>query len=68
MKVHLEFAKQHLKNSYSIRKMILGSEETETEPFDQNSKDYVWQTPGTVHHLAKIIYSEPLWWQHHAIC
>ncbi|KAF7650103.1 hypothetical protein LDENG_00131280 [Lucifuga dentata] len=51
----LKAYEQHLKDSESMRKKILWSDDTKTELFGQTSKHYVWRIPGTAHHLANTI-------------
>ena len=51
----LEFAKELLKESESMMKKILWSDEREIEPSGQKSKHYVWQTPGTARPLVNNI-------------
>ncbi|KAI5623494.1 hypothetical protein C0J50_17281 [Silurus asotus] len=49
MKVCMEFAKKHLKDSKMVRNKILWSDETKIEIICPNSN--VWKKPGTAHHL-----------------
>uniref|UniRef100_A0A8C4XCX6 Transposase Tc1-like domain-containing protein n=1 Tax=Erpetoichthys calabaricus TaxID=27687 RepID=A0A8C4XCX6_ERPCA len=51
----LEFAKRHLKDSQTMRKKILWSDETKIELFGVNARRYVWRKPGTAHHQANTI-------------
>ena len=48
MTAHLEFAKEHLKDSQTMRKKILWSYETKIELFGPNAKRHVWRKPGTI--------------------
>ena len=51
MTARLEFAKSHLKDSQTMRKKILWSDETNIELFGLNDKRHVWRKH-TAHHLA----------------
>lgn len=42
---------RHLKDSESMREKILWSDETKLNSLGRTMKNYVWQTPGTAHHL-----------------
>jgi hypothetical protein len=44
MTARLEFAKRHLKDSQTMRKKILWSDETKIELFGLNAKSQVWRT------------------------
>uniref|UniRef100_A0A8C4RNL8 Transposase n=1 Tax=Erpetoichthys calabaricus TaxID=27687 RepID=A0A8C4RNL8_ERPCA len=48
MAARLEFAKRHLKDSQSMRKKILWSDETKIELFGMNARSHVWRKPGTI--------------------
>ena len=52
MTAHLEFAKNHLKDSQSIRNKILWSDETKIEIFGLNAKCHAWRKPGTIFTVA----------------
>uniref|UniRef100_A0A8C4T6J2 Transposase n=1 Tax=Erpetoichthys calabaricus TaxID=27687 RepID=A0A8C4T6J2_ERPCA len=55
MAARLEFAKKHLKDSQTMRKKILWSDETKIELFGVNARHHVWRKPGTTHHQANTI-------------
>uniref|UniRef100_A0A671VMH4 Tc1-like transposase DDE domain-containing protein n=1 Tax=Sparus aurata TaxID=8175 RepID=A0A671VMH4_SPAAU len=55
MKARIEFAKKHMKDPQTMRNKILWSDKTKPERFGVNSKRYVWQKPGTAHHLPNTI-------------
>uniref|UniRef100_A0A7N8X1Z3 Tc1-like transposase DDE domain-containing protein n=1 Tax=Mastacembelus armatus TaxID=205130 RepID=A0A7N8X1Z3_9TELE len=55
MKAGIEFAKNHMKDSQTMRNKILWSDETKIELVGINSKRYVWRKPGTAHHLPNTI-------------
>uniref|UniRef100_A0A8C4RFJ6 Transposase n=1 Tax=Erpetoichthys calabaricus TaxID=27687 RepID=A0A8C4RFJ6_ERPCA len=55
MAARLEFAKRHLKDSQTMRKKILWSDETKIELFGVNARRHVWRKPGTAHHQANTI-------------
>uniref|UniRef100_A0A8C4T8V8 Transposase n=1 Tax=Erpetoichthys calabaricus TaxID=27687 RepID=A0A8C4T8V8_ERPCA len=55
MAAFLEFAKRHLKDSQTMRKKILWSDETKIELFGVNARRHVWRKPGTAHHQANTI-------------
>ena len=55
MTVRLEFAKRRLKDSQTMRNMILWSDKTKIKLFGLNAKRHVWKKPGTAHHLANTI-------------
>ena len=48
MTARLEFAKRHLKDSQTMRKNILWSDETKIRLFDLNAKHHVWRKTGTI--------------------
>uniref|UniRef100_A0A8C4SMH5 Transposase n=1 Tax=Erpetoichthys calabaricus TaxID=27687 RepID=A0A8C4SMH5_ERPCA len=48
MAARLEFAKRHLKDSQTMRKKILWSDETKIELFGVNARRHVWRKPGTI--------------------
>ena len=49
MTAHLQFGKRHVKDSESMRKKILCSDETKIELFGPDAKRYVWRKPSTAH-------------------
>uniref|UniRef100_A0A8C4TFN6 Transposase Tc1-like domain-containing protein n=1 Tax=Erpetoichthys calabaricus TaxID=27687 RepID=A0A8C4TFN6_ERPCA len=55
MAARLEFAKRHLKDSQTMRKKILWSDETKIELLGVNARRHVWRKPGTAHHQANTI-------------
>ena len=48
MTASLEFAKRQLKDSQTMRNMILWSDEIKIELFGLNAKRHVWRKPGTI--------------------
>ncbi|KAG2455796.1 TCB1 transposase, partial [Polypterus senegalus] len=55
MVARLEFAKRHLKDSWTMRNKILWSDETKIELFGVNARRHVWRKPGTAYHQANTI-------------
>ena len=48
MTVRLEIAKRHLKDSQTMRKKTLWSDESKIEMFGLNAKCHIWRKPGTI--------------------
>ena len=55
MAFYLEFVKNHLKDSQTMRNKILWSDGTKIEIFGMNSRRGVWRRPGTAHHLENAL-------------
>ena len=55
MTARLEFVKRHVKDSDSMRKKILWSDETKIELFGLNAKRYIWQKPITAQDSSNTI-------------
>jgi hypothetical protein len=55
MTARFDFAKEHLKDSQTMRNQIIWSDETKIELFGLNAKCHVWRKPGTAHHLANTV-------------
>ena len=55
MTARLEFAERHVKDSESMRKKSLWSDETKIELFGLNVKCYVWWKPCTAHQPSNTI-------------
>ena len=61
MTARLEFAERHVKDSQTMRKMILWSDETKIEVFGLNAKRNIRRNPGTIPRMKHGGWSIMLW-------